>query len=334
MEAALSDQIILKRVFSFLDAHNLCRICSVSTEWQKEAESDDIWIRLSFQRNWKVRGNPTWKLEYKQRHLREKTQHLKRTVADFEFGKQLGVGAYGLVFLATEIKTGTQFAIKRLDKQRITKEKKVPWVNRERNTLDTIRSCTGVVRLEYTFQDPGYLYFVLNYCPNGDLESWIQKYKTFSLEVVKFRAAEMISILQSIHSKNIVHRDFKPENLLLDGANHLVLTDFGTAKNFKQESNSKSFVGTAAFVCPELLQDEPAGPAADIWAVGVSVFYMLCGQLPFFAPTELKIFELITNRISLFLPIFPMWQKIWSTKFWCWIQKRDWETEKEKDMMS
>lgn len=147
-----------------------------------------------------------------------------------------------------------------------------------------------VVKLYYTFQDSTCLYFVLEYCPNGDLLSLIKQKGRFSNYGAAFYSLEIFKALEFIHANQILHRDIKPENILLDKNFHIKVTDFGSAKlldqavgNNQQESlkpgteRSGSFVGTAEYCSPELLNDREASTASDVWAVGCILFQMLVG---------------------------------------------------------
>lgn len=107
----------------------------------------------------------------------------------------------------------------------------------------------------------------------------------------QFYVAELIVSLRFLHNKNIVHRDLKPENILIMANGHLKLTDFGTALDTTAGEGVKDFVGTPEFVSPEVLKDEPATVAADMWGVGVIIFQLLTGRMPFTAASEWLIFE-------------------------------------------
>eukprot|EP01114_Cavostelium_apophysatum_P008622 TRINITY_DN2123_c0_g1_i1.p1 TRINITY_DN2123_c0_g1~~TRINITY_DN2123_c0_g1_i1.p1 ORF type:complete len:677 (+),score=141.54 TRINITY_DN2123_c0_g1_i1:144-2174(+) len=223
----------------------------------------------------------------------------KRTAVDFEFGDVLGEGAFGEVRRAKEIKTGQEFAVKMLNKKHILSSKKEKYVHTERNIFNSL-SHPNTVKLWYTFQDPTNLYYVLELCPNGDLASSIKKLGRFPEECARFYAAEIISGLEHMHSKGIVHRDLKPDNVLLDPQYHAKLTDFGTSKiiGSEQRARSESFCGTEAYVSPELLHDEDpfASKASDLWALGVIIYQMLVGKLPFKGETQFQTFEKIKKR--------------------------------------
>ncbi|CAG9317220.1 unnamed protein product [Blepharisma stoltei] len=224
---------------------------------------------------------------------------------DFDFIEILGTGAYGRVVKAIKKDTGETFAIKIVEKSLLKKENKEKQALIEKNILTKLKTHPGIIKLHYTFQDAENLFFVLEYCPNGDFGSLISSFKpSFPIELARFYTAELIFILDQLHSEGIVHRDLKPDNLLLSQDFHLRLSDFGTAKEVSQEpENSQdqdhelerrgTFVGTAEYVSPELLNDENVGPSADLWALGCSIYEMMAGKPPFRGVSSFMIFEQI-----------------------------------------
>eukprot|EP00128_Syssomonas_multiformis_P013618 Colp12_sorted_trinity150504_noHs@10578 len=223
----------------------------------------------------------------------------KRTPADFEFGDVLGEGSYSTVMLAKEKRTGRHFAIKILDKKHIMKEKKIKYVDIEKKVFQRLGNHPYFVRLYYTFQDPAKLYFVLSYAEHGEMLNFIKKVGVFEPKCAQFYIAELVLALEYLHNCDIIHRDVKPENILMSSAMHIRLTDFGTAKiiDSTDESSAKanSFVGTAEYVSPELLRDKSACKASDLWAVGCILYQLLAGRPPFHAANEYQIFQRITK---------------------------------------
>ena len=143
--------------------------------------------------------------------------------------------------------------------------------------------------------------FVITYCPNGDLLDYIKKCKQFDLKKTQFYTAELVTALEYMHSKKVVHRDLKPENILMDENYHIKLTDFGSGRilmpepasskelddkktvstdqaNGKPIRRRNSFVGTAQFVAPEILQGKEANLGSDLWGLGCIIFQMLTGK--------------------------------------------------------
>jgi 3-phosphoinositide dependent protein kinase-1 len=247
------------------------------------------------------------------------TKVMKKGVKDFEFGRTLGEGSYSTVLAATDRTTLREYAIKVLDKRHIIKEKKVKYVNIEKDTLNRLNSHPGIVRLYYTFQDQQSLYFVLDLAMNGELLATLKKIGTFDEECTRFYGAQILDAITYMHSKGVIHRDLKPENVLLDNNMHIKITDFGTAKILADRSKnsadilpssntndrSASFVGTAEYVSPELLTAKAGGKPTDLWAFGCIIFQLLTGRPPFKGATEYLTFEKILALDYAFPPGFP-----------------------------
>eukprot|EP00039_Didymoeca_costata_P001232 m.50910 g.50910 ORF g.50910 m.50910 type:complete len:564 (-) comp10693_c0_seq1:91-1782(-) len=220
----------------------------------------------------------------------------KKSPDDFVLIKTLGVGSFSTVHLAQDKNSDATFAIKILEKAHIVKEKKEKYVMTEKDCFNQLHFSPFIIKLFYTFQDKEKLYFVLEYASNGELLSWLKKLGSFDEECTRFYASEIILALEHMHSKDIIHRDLKPENILLDEKMHLKICDFGTAKQLVPQASGRadSFVGTAQYVSPELLNDKQACKASDLWALGCIVYQLLAGDFPFRAGNEYQTFKKIT----------------------------------------
>ncbi|CAH1724853.1 3-phosphoinositide-dependent protein kinase 1 isoform X1 [Aphis gossypii] len=236
----------------------------------------------------------------------------KRNPKDYIFGKVIGEGSYSTVYLAKDIHTNREHAIKVCEKQQIIREKKREQVRREKDALNILSNSGSslFVKLYCTFQDAERLYFVMSYAKNGDLLPYINKVGSFDAACTRFYSGEILRALEHLHDLNIMHRDLKPENILLDHNMHIKVADFGCSKILEQpadtvdktildESNprprSNSFVGTAQYVSPELLTEKTISPSSDLWALGCIIYQMIAGLPPFRSRSEYMLFKKILN---------------------------------------
>ena len=279
-----------------------------SEEWQEKGAA--VGVRQEIDAN----GRPVIK-------------HVKKGVKDFAFGRTLGEGSYSTVMAATDRQTGKEYAIKVLNKRHIIKEKKVKYVNIEKDTLNRLTDHPGVVRLYYTFQDEESLYFVLDLASRGELLGVLKRMTTFDEECTRFYGAEILDTIDYMHARGVIHRDLKPENVLLDDQMHVKITDFGTAKildvpkrppkntngdigsgnplDGSEDNKANSFVGTAEYVSPELLTDKKACKSSDLWAFGCVIYQLLAGRPPFKAGNEYLTFQKIVALEYQFPAGFP-----------------------------
>lgn len=234
------------------------------------------------------------------------------TTADFYMGDVMGNGSFSYVVKAQRKGTSEWYALKIMDKKQLVREKKELYIKNERSILDRL-TYDGVVRLCFTFQDTHSLYMGLELCEQGELFSQIKRKGKMPFQEAQFYAAEIVLILEYIHSEGVIHRDLKPENLLLGDDGHLKLCDFGSAKTIDasaansqegtgEEKRKSSFVGTAEYVSPEVLNSKPLTKSADLWALGCCIFQMIVGKPPFRAPTEYLTFQKVINNQRLEAP--------------------------------
>jgi 3-phosphoinositide dependent protein kinase-1 len=278
---------------------------------------------LASTEEWKEKGAAVSTRQEMDQNGRPVTRVVKKGVKDFAFGRTLGEGSYSTVMAATDRQTLREYAIKVLDKRHIIKEKKVKYVNIEKDTLNRLTEHPGIVRLYYTFQDERSLYFVLDLASGGELLGFLKKMGSFDIECTRFYGAQILDSIEYMHNKGVIHRDLKPENVLLDDQMHVKITDFGTAKILEQRhangigstsgdplegansDRAQSFVGTAEYVSPELLTDKNACKASDLWAFGCIIYQLLAGRPPFKAGNEYQTFQKIVGLDYTFPDGFP-----------------------------
>ncbi|KAG9510039.1 Ribosomal protein S6 kinase alpha-1, partial [Fragariocoptes setiger] len=195
--------------------------------------------------------------------------------------KLLGMGSFARVFLVRKLNgpdAGTLYAMKVLRKATLKFRDRVR-SKKERDILAEIQH-PFIVKLNYAFQTEGKLFLVLEFLRGGDLFTRLNKEVMFTEEDVKFYMAEILLALTHLHSLGIIYRDLKPENILLDENGHIKLTDFGLSKEALDEK-AYSFCGTIEYMCPEVITRQGHSKSADFWSLGVVMFEMLTGVLPF-----------------------------------------------------
>ncbi|KAF8064131.1 kinase-like domain-containing protein [Lyophyllum atratum] len=228
---------------------------------------------------------------------------------DFEFGDILGHGSYSTVIQAKGKKSGRTYAIKVLDKAHLQRHNQRRTAYAEKESLVVLGlGHPGIVGLHSTFSDAWSLYFVLDLLPNGDLRALISRYGSLSLACTRYYMVQLVDALEYIHSKGVMHRDVKPENLLLDSRFRLALADFGTAKLLPPASptpdnseaastlqRSNTFVGTPQYYSPELLAHSQTSPASDLWTLGCVLYELYTGTFVFNGPSPLLTWRLIKS---------------------------------------
>jgi len=212
----------------------------------------------------------------------------------FKMIKVIGKGSFGKVFLVRENQTGEMFALKVLRKDNIIKRNQVEHTRTERSVLGYVKH-PFIVGLNMAFQSKDKLYFVLDYCAGGELFFHLGKVGKFPEPRACFYAAEIVLAISYVHELDIIYRDLKPENVLLDARGHVRLTDFGLSKEGISSSSSgaNSFCGTPEYLAPEILNRQGHGRAVDWWSLGALLYEMLTGLPPFYCRDREKLFEKI-----------------------------------------
>ncbi|PON56239.1 cGMP-dependent kinase [Parasponia andersonii] len=250
----------------------------------------------------------------------------RTSIEDFEIIKPISRGAFGRVFLARKRATGDLFAIKVLKKADMIRKNAVESILAERNILISLRN-PFVVRFFFSFTCRENLYLVMEYLNGGDLYSLLRNLGCLDEDMARVYIAEVVLALEYLHSLNVIHRDLKPDNLLIGQDGHIKLTDFGLSKVglinstddlstpsvtdsgflrddeaktqhlLKREERQKhSVVGTPDYLAPEILLGMGHGATADWWSVGVILFELLVGIPPFNAEHPQRVFDNIINR--------------------------------------
>ncbi|KDP26512.1 hypothetical protein JCGZ_17670 [Jatropha curcas] len=261
-------------------------------------------------------------------------QRHKMGVEDFELLTMIGKGAFGEVRVCREKTTDHVYAMKKLKKSEMLRRGQVEHVRAERNLLAEVDS-NCIVKLYCSFQDDEFLYLIMEYLPGGDMMTLLMRKDTLTEDEARFYVAETVLAIESIHRHNYIHRDIKPDNLLLDRYGHLRLSDFGLCKpldcstiqegDFSVVSNNQSAqnegpaapkrtqqeqlqhwqknrrmlaystVGTPDYIAPEVLLKKGYGMECDWWSLGAIMYEMLVGYPPFYSDDPMSTCRKIVN---------------------------------------
>ncbi|CAI8034825.1 RAC-beta serine/threonine-protein kinase A [Geodia barretti] len=221
--------------------------------------------------------------------------HTVKTIKDFEFLVVLGKGTYAKVMMCKEKATGEILAMKILNKGVIVAKDKITHTVTERKVLQMTSSYHPfLMSLKYSFQTPDRLCLVTEYIRGGELFHHLSRERVFPEGHTRFYGAEIILGIQYLHSVGVVYRHVKLESLMLDEKGHIKIIDFGLCKQgIYFGDTTRTFCGTPEYMAPEILEGNDYGRAVDWWGVGVVMYEMMCGRLPFYSRDHVVLYELI-----------------------------------------
>ncbi|XP_072335039.1 cGMP-dependent protein kinase 1 isoform X5 [Scyliorhinus torazame] len=228
-------------------------------------------------------------------------------LCDFNIIDTLGVGGFGRVELvqlkSEESKT---FAMKILKKRHIVDTRQQEHIRSEKQIMQEAHS-DFIVRLYRTFKDSKYLYMLMEACLGGELWTILRdRYKednikrgSFDDATTRFYTACVVEAFAYLHSKGIIYRDLKPENLILDHRGYAKLVDFGFAKKIGFGKKTWTFCGTPEYVAPEIILNKGHDISADYWSLGILMYELLTGSPPFSGPDPMKTYNIILRGIDM-----------------------------------
>ncbi|XP_036115276.1 serine/threonine-protein kinase 33 isoform X2 [Molossus molossus] len=267
--------------------------------------------RKASQQQW-GRGNFT---EVKVPHIRMDNGAAIQEI--YTFGRILGKGSFGVVIEATNKETETKWAIKKVNKEKAGSSA-VKLLEREVDILKSVRH-EHIIHLEQVFETPTKMYLVMELCEDGELKKVLERKGHFSENEARWIIQSLASAIAYLHNNDIVHRDLKLENIMvkssfIDANNemnvNIKVTDFGLAvrKHGGSEAMLQTTCGTPMYMAPEVINAHDYSQQCDIWSIGVIMYIVLCGEPPFMASSEEKLFELIRKGELRFDG--PVWDSI------------------------
>jgi len=215
----------------------------------------------------------------------------------------LGKGAFGLVTLVEDPVTENKYALKAIRKHDIVEHGQVEHIVNEKNIQNSLKT-PFCVKLYRTYRDDFRVYFLLEACTGGDIFTVLRKRRTFNERATRFYSACIIAAFDHMHSRNIIYRDLKPENLVMDHTGYAKLTDFGFAKIVIDKT--RTVCGTPDYLAPEVIIGRGHGKGVDYWTLGIFIYECINGVAPFYSKKDMDCYTKIlrapvtyTKRMSI-----------------------------------
>jgi len=199
----------------------------------------------------------------------------------YKLKQKIGNGTYGIVRAAEDIRQAHQYAVKILNKADMKDAKHIVRVQREIRFLKLLHH-PHIVRVQDVFESPNSLFIVMERLTGGELFDYIVAHGRVKEKESRRFFRQIISAVEYCHQNSVIHRDLKPENLLLDEAKNIKLIDLGFANNYKQSQLLETYCGSPNYAAPEMISGQKYnGPEVDVWSLGIILYALVCGYLPF-----------------------------------------------------
>jgi len=213
--------------------------------------------------------------------LNNSNQEDEKLIGNYIIGRTIGEGTFGKVKVGRHIPTKEKVALKILEREKLKEKEDLEHIENEINVLKLIKH-PNITQLYEVIETEEKIFIIMEYAEKGDLFDYISKKSCLSEAESNIYFQQIISALEYLHKLKIVHRDVKPENMLLDYRNSVKITDFGLSKKYKEKTLLSTPCGTPSYAPPEMLDGEKYhGMFSDIWSAGIVLFAMISGYLPF-----------------------------------------------------
>lgn len=219
-------------------------------------------------------------------------QTSRKPITEFDEVRVLGSGSFGTVYLVRDTLNFTYHAMKVIDKQVVMQKKNLKSIYSEKKILQSV-NFPFLTSLNYTSKDNLYVYFILPFESGGELFSLLKKLGSLSEPLQIFYAAQIVLALEYLHHCSVIHRDVKPENVMISESGYIKLGDFGFSKIIKKRT--WTLCGTPEYLAPELIMSQGYTFSVDWWSMGVLIYEMSAGYPPFCASDPIKLYRKILS---------------------------------------
>lgn len=219
--------------------------------------------------------------------------------ADYDLGRELGRGEFGVTYLCTDVKNGEKFACKSISKKKLRTAVDIEDVRREVQIMKHLPKHPNIVSLKDTYEDDSAVHIVMELCEGGELFDRIVARGHYTERAAAAVMKTIVEVVQVCHKHGVMHRDLKPENFLFANkkeSSPLKAIDFGLSVFFRPEEQFNEIVGSPYYMAPEVLKRN-YGPEVDVWSAGVILYILLCGVPPFWAETEQGVAQAIIRSV-------------------------------------